>query len=84
MPGRLLACGGLRSNLGAGTNEIFVILPSELPVFASPVRLLFDTETLSGTMQVRVVAYRMLGSGFGRAPAAICRVSGTGLVAPTL
>jgi hypothetical protein len=42
-------------------------------VFASSVRLLFDTETLSATMQVRVVAYRMLGSRFGRAPAAICR-----------
>jgi hypothetical protein len=29
VPGRLLACGGLRSTLGAGTNEdeIFVILP---------------------------------------------------------
>jgi hypothetical protein len=70
----------------AGTNEdeIFVILPSELPVFASSVRLLFDTETLSATMQVRVVAYRMLGSGFGRAPVAICGISGTGLTAPVL
>jgi hypothetical protein len=46
------------------------------------VSLIVDDESLSGSMQVRVTAYRMLATGFGRAPAAICRVSGTGLIAP--
>lgn len=51
---------------------------------AGPVRVIVDDESLSGNMQVRVTAYRMLASGFGRAPAAICRLSGTGLIAPVL
>ena len=35
-------------------------------------------------MQIRLVAYRAVATGFGRAPAAICRISGTGMTAPTL
>jgi hypothetical protein len=76
----------VRAALGAGTNEdeAFVLLPGELPVYAGPIRLLIDAESISGTMQVRVVAYRTVATGFGRAPAAICRIGGTGLVAPSL
>jgi HK97 family phage major capsid protein len=86
VPGRIVACAGLRTNLGAGTNEdeVYVVLPDELPVYASPVRLIVDSESVSGGLQVRLVAYRYVGSGFGRAGAAISRISGTGLVAPVL
>jgi HK97 family phage major capsid protein len=85
VPGRLIACAGLRTNLGGGTeDEAFVIVADELPAFASQLRLIVDVESVSGTLQVRLVAYRMIGSGFGRAPAAICRISGTGMVAPAL
>jgi HK97 family phage major capsid protein len=86
VPGRIVASAGIRSLLGAGTNEdeVFVILPSELPVFASSPVIVVDEESLSGNMQVRVTAWRFLATGFGRAPAAICRISGTGLTAPVL
>jgi hypothetical protein len=86
VPGRIVACAGLRTNLGAGTNEdeVYVLLADELPVYASPVRFIVDDETLSGTMQVRLVASVFVGTGFGRAPAAISRMSGTGLIAPVL
>jgi HK97 family phage major capsid protein len=87
VPGRIVPCAGLRTALGAGTNEdeAYVILPAELPVFASsPVSIVVDENSLSGTMQIRLVAYRAVATGFGRAPAAICRISGTGMVAPSL
>jgi HK97 family phage major capsid protein len=85
VPGRLVASAGLRTTLGGGTeDEMYLILGDELPVYASPVRLLVDAESASSTMQVKLVAYQMVGTGFGRAPQAICRVSGTGLVAPAL
>jgi hypothetical protein len=77
--------GPARTNQGGGTeDEAFVLLAAELPVFLGPIRLVVDAEGLSGTMQVQIVASRFVATGFGRAPAAICRVSGTGLVAPAL
>jgi hypothetical protein len=78
VPGRPIACAGLRTNQGGGTeDEAFVLLADELPVFLGPIRLVVDAEGLSGTMQVQIVASRFVATGFGRAPAAICRVSGT-------
>jgi hypothetical protein len=53
-------------------------------VFAGSVEILVDAESGSGTLTVRFVFRRALATGFGRAPGAICRVSGSGLVAPTL
>jgi hypothetical protein len=83
VPGKIVASAGIRTNQGAGTeDEVFVVVPSEIPAFAGPVSLIVDDESLSGTLQVRVSAYRMLATGFGRAPAAICRISGSGLIAP--
>jgi HK97 family phage major capsid protein len=86
VPGRIVPCAGLRTTLGGGTeDEAYVILPAELPVFASPsVSIIVDENSLSGTMQVRLVAYRAVATGFGRAPAAVCRISGTGMIAPVL
>ncbi len=88
VPGRLVACAGLRTALGAGTNEdeAFVLLPAELPVDASsgPGSVIVDENSLSGNMEVRLVVYRAVATGFGRAPAAICRISGTGMTAPSL
>ncbi len=87
VPGRIVPCAGLRTALGASTSEdeSFVLLPAELPVFASsPVSIVVDENSLSGTMQIRLVAYRAVATGFGRAPGAIARISGTGMIAPVL
>jgi HK97 family phage major capsid protein len=87
VPGRIVPCAGLRTALGASTSEdeAFVLLPAELPVFASsPVSIIVDENSLSGNMQIRLVAYRAVATGFGRAPAAIARISGTGMIAPVL
>jgi hypothetical protein len=86
VPDRIVPCASLRTNLGAGTNEdeVFVLSAAELPVYATSVRLLIDEESVSGNMQIRVVAYAMVGTGFGRAPGAISRISGSGLIAPAL
>lgn len=86
IPGTLVPCGGLRATLGAGTNEdeAFVILPSELTVFLDPPRFLVQPDVLSGTLEIRVQAIQAIATSFGRAPGAICRLSGTGLVSPAL
>jgi HK97 family phage major capsid protein len=79
VPGRIVASAGIRTSLGAGTeDECLVIVPAELPAFAGPPTLEVDDESLSGTLQVRISVFRTLATGFGRAPAAICRISGTG------
>jgi HK97 family phage major capsid protein len=83
VPGRIVASAGIRTTLGGGTeDEAFVIVPGDLPAFARPPVIIVDEESLSGTMQVRIVVYRMLATGFGRAPAAIARISGSGMIAP--
>jgi hypothetical protein len=83
-PGRVVATGGVPTNQGAGTEDIvFLIVPSELPAFAGPVSLIVDDESLSAGLQIRVTAFRKLATGFGRAPASISKLSGSGCIAPT-
>jgi hypothetical protein len=86
VPGRLVPAAALRVTLGAGTNEdeLFVLVPDELPYFTEPPRLTVDVEGMANTLQVRFIPLQAIATGFGRAPAAICRVSGTALVAPSL
>jgi hypothetical protein len=86
VPGNLVPCAALRSTLGASTNEdeAFVLVPSELPVYAEPPVFVINVESLSGTLTVRIVARQAIATGFGRAPGAICRISGTGMSAPSL
>ena len=38
---------------------------------------------LGGQLTVKIVAFQYAAAVFGRAPAAISKVSGTGLIAPT-
>jgi hypothetical protein len=56
----------------------------ELPYFTEPPRLTVDVEGMANTLQVRFIPLQAIATGFGRAPSAICRVSGTALVAPSL
>jgi hypothetical protein len=59
-------------------------VPDELPYFSEPPRLLVHFQGMAGTLRVRYIALQAIATGFGRAPSAICRVSGTALVNPTL
>lgn len=50
---------------------------------AAPAQLRFE-KVLSGTLQVRLMAYGYSGFAGGRQPKAISVVSGTGLILPAL
>ena len=72
---------------GAGSNEdsVFVVRRADMLLFESPgapsmVRM---DQTDGGNLTVKLVAYQYAASVFGRYPAAISKVSGTGLVAPS-
>jgi hypothetical protein len=86
LPGTVVPSGGIRTTLGAGTNEdeVFVVardlvyLSIDTPQF----RLRTHEDPGSGTFLVRLQI-----SGYAslvvRQPNAVCRLSGTGLAAPT-
>ncbi len=72
---------------GAGSNEdsVFVVRRADMLLFESPgapsmVRM---DQTDGGNLTVKLVAYQYAAAVFGRYPAAISKVSGTGLVAPS-
>ncbi|MEU8524833.1 phage major capsid protein [Streptomyces sp. NPDC048629] len=77
------------NNLGAGTNETRIIAADFRDLIlmeddsASPVQLRFD-DVLSGTLQVRLLAYGYSAFAAGRQPKAISVISGTGLIVPAL
>ena len=72
---------------GAGSNEdsVFVVRRADMLLFESagaPSMVRMD-QTLGGQLTVKLVAYQYAAAVFGRYPAAISKVSGTGLVAPS-
>ncbi|WP_371547970.1 phage major capsid protein [Streptomyces sp. NBC_00554] len=77
------------NNLGAGTNETRIIAADFRDLIlmeddsAAPVQLRFD-DVLSGTLQVRLLAYGYSAFAAGRQPKAISVISGTGLIVPAL
>lgn len=77
------------NNLGAGTNETRIIAADFRDLIlmednaAAPVQLRFD-DVLSGTLQVRLLAYGYSAFAAGRQPKAISVIGGTGLVVPAL
>jgi hypothetical protein len=86
LPGRVVATSGIRTVLGAGTNEdeIYVICRSETFVGASEPVLAVYPEVGSATLTVRLQARQSVAAMFSRQPKAIARISGTGLAAPVL
>jgi hypothetical protein len=85
LPGRAVATSGVRLTLGGGTeDEIFVIARDEVFVGATAPILATYPEVGSSTLTVRLQARQSVAAMFSRQPKAICRISGTGLVAPTL
>jgi hypothetical protein len=86
VPGRLVPCASLRITLGASTSEdeVLVLVPEELPYFSEPPRLTVDVQGMANTLQVRFIPLQAIATGFGRVPSAICRISGTALIEPSL
>lgn len=77
------------NTLGAGTNETRIIAADFRDLIlmeddsAAPVQLRFD-DVLSGTLQVRLLAYGYSAFAAGRQPKAISVIGGTGLIVPAL
>jgi len=86
LPGRVVATAGIRTALGVGTNEdeIYLLARSESFCGASEPVIAVYPEVGSSTLTVRVQARQSVAAMFSRQPKAIARISGTGLVAPTL
>lgn len=55
----------------------------ELPIYVAAPQFRASPQVLSGVLTVRVTAWQYLSNLFGRSPAAINLISGTGLAAPT-
>ena len=80
-PGRVVTCGAIATNQGAGTNEDVVLLlrRDELPAMLGPIDVEVYRQVVGHTGTVRINAKRYASALFGRRPEAIAKVSGTGL-----
>ena len=83
----VVADANISTTGGASNTEdsVFVVRRADMLLFESPgapsmVRM---DQTLGGQLTVKLVAYQYAAAVFGRYPAAISKVSGTGLVAPS-
>lgn len=83
---RFVPTGAIPTNLGGGTEDAVVIFdPNATRLYidpATPVRFLIDQQSLSGTLQVRVVTEAYLALSAEREPASIGLLTGSGLAAP--
>ena len=83
----VLTSANIATNLGAGTNqdEIYVVNAPNLYVYEDQSGPYLDQfrDVLSGTLQVRFRLFNYYSLILGRRPAAISKISGTGLAAPT-
>ena len=77
----------VKTDTGAGSNEdsVFVVRRADMLLFESPgapsmVRM---DQTLGGQLTVKLVGFQYACAVFGRYPAAISQVMGTGLVTPS-
>lgn len=79
-PGRVVTCGAIATNGGAGTNEDYVLLlrRDELPALLGPIDVEVYRQVVGHTGTVRIQAKRYASALFGRRPEAIAKVSGTG------
>jgi len=83
----VVADANVNTTRGAGSNQdnVFVVRRADMLLFESPgapsmVRM---DQTLGGQLTVKIVGYQYAAAVFGRYPAAISVISGTGLVAPS-
>jgi len=83
----VVADANISTTGGAGSNEdsVFVVRRADMLLFESagaPSMVRMD-QTDGGNLTVKMVAYQYAAAVFGRYPASISKVSGTGLVAPS-
>ena len=83
----VVADANVNTTRGAGSNQdnVFVVRRADMLLFESPgapsmVRM---DQTDGGNLTVKMVAYQYAAAVFGRYPASISVISGTGLVAPS-
>jgi HK97 family phage major capsid protein len=83
----VVADANVNTTRGAASNQdnVFVVRRADMLLFESPgapsmVRM---DQTLGGQLTVKIVGYQYAAAVFGRYPAAISVISGTGLVAPS-
>ena len=83
----VVADANISTTRGAGSNQdsVFVVRRADMLLFESPgapsmVRM---DQTDGGNLTVKMVAYQYAAAVFGRYPASISVISGTGLVAPS-
>jgi HK97 family phage major capsid protein len=83
----VVADANVNTTRGAGSNQdnVFVVRRADMLLFESPgapsmVRM---DQTSGGNLTVKIVGYQYAAAVFGRYPAAISVVSGTGLAAPS-
>jgi len=83
----VLTSANIATTLGSGTNqdEIYVVNAPNLFIYEDQSGPYLDTfrDVLSGTLQVRFRLFNYYSLILGRRPAAISKISGTGLAAPT-
>jgi hypothetical protein len=87
LPGTTVPCGGVRLNLGAGTNEdeVLVVERSQAVLFNSESRIqVHEAIAESDQLKVRVSVVGYAALAANRQPTAVARVSGTGLTPPSL
>ena len=83
----VVADANVKTNTGAGSNQdsVFVVRRADMLLFESagaPQMVRMD-QTLGGQLTVKMVAFQYAAAVFGRYPAAISQVMGTGLVTPS-
>ena len=83
----VVADANVKTDTGAGSNQdsVFVVRRADMLLFESagaPQMVRMD-QTLGGQLTVKMVAFQYAAAVFGRYPAAISQVMGTGLVTPT-
>ncbi len=83
----VVADANIKTNTGAGSNQdsVFVVRRADMLLFESagaPQMVRMD-QTLGGQLTVKMVAFQYAAAVFGRYPAAVSQVMGTGLVTPT-
>ena len=86
LPGTVVQSAGIRSTLGAGTNEdeIFILVRDESFLCLDAPTFAVYPEVGSSTLTVRVQARQALAAMLARQPKSIARIFGTGLANVTL
>jgi len=86
LPGRVVPSTGVRTGLGASTSEdeAYVIARDEVFVSGDGPSFHVHESVGSNTLTVRIQATQYVAAMFSRRPKAIARITGTGMVAPTL